>query len=355
MNFSKSDRNAILILSALIFLVWISILFVDKTETIGEGTDFSAVKVAIEEWENDRTEIAERRIFFNFNPNTISPELLDSLSIPKFLKENIVKYRNAGGIFKSPADVAKIYGMNDSIFSSIKNYIEIPNKQVTGDKDNLKQKEQTVLSGFFDPNQSGYSKLKEFGFSEFQAKNLVKYRENGGVFCQPSDLIKIYGIDSFFYTRLKDHIRIDKAKVSSTAKSVEPVVRIELNTADSINLVSLSGIGPVFASRIIKYRQLLGGFYSKKQLLEVYNFPVETYNNINEEIYVDTTKVNQIRINFTEIGELMRHPYIKPNIARAIVSYRENNGSFISVQQLSEKGLIDETAFKLLRPYLSCR
>ena len=36
---------------------------------------------------------------------------------------------------------------------------------------------------------------------------------------------------------------------------------IHLNTADSVQLLPLPGIGPVFAGRIIRYRNLLDGYY----------------------------------------------------------------------------------------------
>src|SRR5665647_1059817 len=48
------------------------------------------------------------------------------------------------------------------------------------------------------------------------------------------------------------------------------VNRLDLNSADSLHLLEIPGIGPVFASRIIRYRTLLGGYYAVDQLREVY-------------------------------------------------------------------------------------
>ena len=41
---------------------------------------------------------------------------------------------------------------------------------------------------------------------------------------------------------------------------------VELNSADSTTLRRVPGIGPVFASRIVRFRSLLGGFYTVSQL-----------------------------------------------------------------------------------------
>ena len=53
---------------------------------------------------------------------------------------------------------------------------------------------------------------------------------------------------------------------------------VELNTADTTILKKVPGIGSTFARRIIKYRELLGGFFTVEQLREVYGLDEERYN-----------------------------------------------------------------------------
>jgi DNA uptake protein ComE-like DNA-binding protein len=139
-------------------------------------------------------------------------------------------------------------------------------------------------------------------------------------------------------------------------EKTEPIpILIELNSADSLDLLQLAGIGPVIASRILKYRNLLGGFYGKQQLLEVYGFPEETYHAISENLTIDSLQVKQLRINFSGYAELIRHPYFEKRNVEAILNFRENNGPFLSQEQLLAEGLIDTATYAVIRPYITCR
>jgi DNA uptake protein ComE-like DNA-binding protein len=356
LNFSKKDRNAVLALSVIIFLLLTGILIVEQIE-LKPSSDFSAIIQALEEWENRTKSEHEKRTLFQFNPNTISEEALDSLNLPAFIKRNMVNYRSAGGNFKKPEDVRRIYGMNDSIFAQIEDYIQIPevipeiSEAIPDQKVKLKPTFRV-----FDPNKASKDELLNTGFNQFQASNLVKYRESGGIFFQPEDLLKIYGIDSMFYNSIKSFIELAKIPDEVQAnKTKTKSILIELNSADSLDLLQLNGIGPVFASRILKYRNLLGGFYGKHQLLEVYGFPEETYHSISENLTTDSLQVKKLRINFTGYAELIRHPYFEKRNVEAILNFRQNNGPFSSREQLLTEGLIDTTTFALIRHYITCR
>lgn len=356
LNFSKKDRNAVLALSVIIFLLLTGILIVEQIE-LKPSSDFSAIIQALEEWENRTKSEDENRTLFQFNPNTISEEALDSLNLPAFIKRNMMNYRAAGGNFKKPEDVRRIYGMNDSIFAQIEDYIQIP-EAIPEISEAIPDQKVKLKPTFrvFDPNKASKDELLNAGFNQFQASNLVKYRESGGIFFQPEDLLKIYGIDSMFYNSIKSFIELakipDEVQVNETeTKSI----LIELNSADSLDLLQLNGIGPVFASRILKYRNLLGGFYGKHQLLEVYGFPEETYHSISENLTTDSLQVKKLRINFTGYAELIRHPYFEKRNVEAILNFRQNNGPFSSREQLLTEGLIDTTTFALIRPYITCR
>lgn len=351
--FSKKDRNAILILSILIVLSIVANLVVKFLPT-KSNYNYEEYTKQIETWEkeNQNINIPENRFLFEFNPNTISNESLDSLSLPENIKRNIVNYRNAGGKFSNPTQLRKIYGMNDSIFAELEKYLKIPG--VTEIRKSTIIPEVIAISGFFDPNKAGLDTLMKFGFSKFQSANLINYRNKGGVFYNKADILKIYGIDSLFFGTIENHIIIELAerKTSGIPKVVE---RIELNRADTATLVKLSGIGPVFATRIIKYRDLLGGFYSKSQLLEVYNFPVEIFPDIEKQISTDTLLIKMMRINFAEYEELLRHPYLNKEQVQAILAYREKNGAFGNVGQIQQVPLIDNRTFTRIRPYITCR
>ena len=293
-DFSKKDRNAIVILSISILIILLLNIILDHIE-MKSDFDHSEFEKALLEWEQfDKENGKSHQFLFSFDPNTISEKKLDTLLLADFIKRNLLSYRKAGGKITSKEDLRKIYGMNDSIYSAIENYIEIQN---------------TIINGYQYLNVADNS--TDNNNSDLKFQNEI-------------------------------------VKSEST-----PIV--ELNSADSVDLVRLNGIGPVFAARIIKYRNLLGGFYAKNQLLEVYNFPKETYDNIEEYISVDTSLLKTIRINFADFSELLRHPYLNKEQVQAILNYREQNGAFNFIGELDKSEVLDSVTFNRIKPYLSCR
>ncbi len=105
-----------------------------------------------------------------------------------------------------------------------------------------------------------------------------------------------------------------------------PPVMIEINTADSAQLVQLYGIGPAFANRILKYRGMLGGFFSSEQLLEVYGMDSIRYLGIVQNIIVDKSSILRINVNEAEFKTLLHHPYLDYETVKLICNYREYTG-----------------------------
>ncbi|MDO4790068.1 MAG: helix-hairpin-helix domain-containing protein [Porphyromonas sp.] len=94
--------------------------------------------------------------------------------------------------------------------------------------------------------------------------------------------------------------------------------KIDLNTADSARLVRVPGVGPSFAKRILKYRELLWGYYyCTEQLQEVYGMDREKYSRIEPYLYVKELPA-PIKISSFEGGEVRRHPYISFRQASAL-------------------------------------
>ena len=109
-----------------------------------------------------------------------------------------------------------------------------------------------------------------------------------------------------------------------------PVLHIELNTADTLLLTELRGIGPGYARRIVGFRQRLGGFYCKEQLLDVYGFTDEMFANVEQDVWVDASKITPLRVNQLGIAQLKRHPYIGYYQAVALVAARDSAGGRLS-------------------------
>lgn len=135
-------------------------------------------------------------------------------------------------------------------------------------------------------------------------------------------------------------------------KRRNPAQPIDINRADSLHLLPLPGIGPVYAGRIIKYRNLLGGFVSVVQLGEVYGIPGETVDLIKDLIQFDTSVIRKIPLNDATFRELLKHPYLEYEDVKAIVNYREFEGTIQSFQELLDNFILQDSLLIRVSPYL---
>ncbi len=251
-------------------------------------------------------------------------------------------------------DLKKIYGMGDSLYNEISGYVILKNRRVKKNSIKpLRNKTRESQFFYFDPNLISAEEFKKLGFNRYQIQNLIKYREKGGSFTNAGELTKIYGIDTTFLNSIKPWIII-KESTKHNKKDFKPVPQklIELNSVDSLQLLGLKGIGSVYASRIIKYRNLLGGFSDRKQLLEVYNFPEETYFQIKNTITIDTCGITKLSLNFSDAYSLSKHPYISKELAEKIVAFRNKNGAYNECTDLLRNEILFQEEYDELIPYL---
>lgn len=128
--------------------------------------------------------------------------------------------------------------------------------------------------------------------------------------------------------------------------------KIELNSADTSNLKLIPKIGSGYANRIVKYRNLLGGYISLEQLKEVWGLDDYLYADIIP--YIELTEKHQrIRINHVDFKQLNKHPYIDYKQAQIIMDIRERKGEIESIERLALLEEFDEKDIVRLRPYLS--
>lgn len=135
-------------------------------------------------------------------------------------------------------------------------------------------------------------------------------------------------------------------------KTVDPAYPIDINRADSVQLLPLPGIGPVYAGRIIKYRNLLGGFVRVEQLLEVYGISEETLGLIRDKIYTDTSAIRKIQLDSASFRELLRHPYLELADVKAMVEYRDFTGIIQSPRELLDNSILPDSLLQRVLPYL---
>ena len=350
-TFNKTERKGFTVLGILLTIVLIMNYLADRVQ-FSKPADFTEEKRLIREIEQHREIGSPDRLqaLFSFNPNTIAAEMLDSLNLPRQIKSNLLRYRQRGGSFKTAYDFRKLYGMNDSLFAMVEPYIDIPVvvKTTTGISSRFTGSQLFT----FDPNTASQEDLERIGLNSFQRRNLISYRESGGKFLTKPDVLKIYGIDDELYAKLEPWI--DIPITGDNIIESKSLMLIDINLADSLQLIQIPGIGPAFSGRILRHRQILGGFHSIDQIMEVYGMTSERFEQILPYLANNNVTLHQIRINFADLRELRSHPYISPDQARQIIQLRSDKGPFNSIDELQQYEVFDKLNFEKVKPYLTC-
>ena len=192
----------------------------------------------------------------------------------------------------------------------------------------------------FNPNTVSIEDLQRLGFSLKQARSIDNYRRKGGRFARKSDFAKSYVVSEETFRRLEDYIDI-------------PL--LDLNRADSAAFDALPGIGGWFASAMVRHREELGGYNSKRQLLNIYRMDEERYGAISDLVFVSSRDARPFRLWSLPADSLRLHPYIRKwQTAKDIVLYRDHNPrERWSLDALLDAGVIDSVQYvKLSRTLL---
>ncbi len=342
-GFNRREKRGILVLTILLlFLIVANVA--SRYISINKKYDFSQFESDIDKFMQSQSSCdttPEAELFY-FDPNTASADDFMRLGISEKVAGSIVNYRNKGGKFRKPGDLAKIYGLSSELYLELEPYIIITETA----RDNKKTK-QEIKYFVFDPNTVSEEELIQLGVRKYVASNIVKYRERGGVFRTKTDLLNIYGFDSLSYGALEKWIRIDTLPVVK-----KPAVMVELNSAGIDDLVSLKGIGKVYAERIIKYRERLGGYASVEQLKEVYGFNESLFNSVSNQVYADVSLLRCIQLNKADYKTMLSHPYLEKAEVEAILSYREMVDKIVSADELLKQKVLGRERYQQIKPYL---
>lgn len=141
--YSKSERKAVFALSFLIVCLLVAILLAPEKETViveeplAENVRTETDKVEADSFQRvvehrekkaviKKTEAPSRKVVLApFDPNLAdSIELLD-LGLSPYVARNVLRYREKGGRFRTPESFARIYGLTEDQFETLRPYIRI--------------------------------------------------------------------------------------------------------------------------------------------------------------------------------------------------------------------------------------
>ncbi len=295
---------------------------------------------------------------FVFDPNTVTYEELRTMGFDKMTAVGIVKYRARGKVFSIREDFALCYGITDSAYERLKPYIRIdakyapePLEHSVRDKyrhrDTLPVRERRFFPRPTEPfgiDTVGYAYLRRIGFSARQARALLKYRDRFGGIRDMDELRDCYFISGEMADTLERYVVFPEPDPHEGL--------VEINSADSATLRSVSGIGAKTTVAIMEYRRLLGGFRSIDQIAELKCVTKDNFERISKQIYCDSCVISKIDINFATASELERHPYMTREAINKIIELRKSKGGWNSVEEMIEDDIFGHEQATALAPYL---
>ena len=219
-----------------------------------------------------------------------------------------------------------------------------------------KKKKYKAPDSKFNPNTYTLSDWMNLGLSEKQSVVVLKFTERG--IYSEQDLKRIFVIPDILFELIRDSVIYperfqNSPNQESLKKQAKQITLINLNTADTTEFMKIYGVGAFYAKQIIRFREKLGGFFKKEQLLEVWKMTPEAYEKIKDHVFISEKDVKRININSVTIEELKVHPYLKWNQANSIVKMRIQRTGFKNIEEIKESVLIDSETYEKLFPYLS--
>ena len=220
---------------------------------------------------------------------------------------------------------------------------------------------------YFDPNVISVNEWKRLGVRDKTIATILNYTSKGGKFYKPEDLGKIWGFFPNEVERLMPYVQLKEVQNNYTnnypaqnnyeTKTYDkpkyiPTI-IDVNNADTTAYIALPGIGSKLAQRIIVFREKLGGFYKIDQIAETFGLADSTFQKIKPRLTINDKTIKQFNINTATIDEMRLHPYLRYNIANAIVQYRTQHGNFNNIADVKKIMMIDELLFNKISPYIT--
>ncbi|WP_343617545.1 helix-hairpin-helix domain-containing protein [Flavobacterium sp.] len=237
-------------------------------------------------------------------------------------------------------------------------------KEIDDQKQIKLEQKHTIYK--FNPNYISDYKGYKLGMSVQEIDRLLAFRKENKYVNSAEEFQKVTQVSDsllkvlaplFKFPDWKQNTREFKTEKKEYEKkpsyNKEKIVLTDINQASQEDLIKIYGIGEALSSRILKQKEILGGFVSMEQLEDVWGLSPEVIAELNKHFkIVMPASFKKIAINDASLKELAQFPYFKYALAKQIVTYRSMNGNFNNIEDLSKiKGFPVEKA-KIISLYL---
>ena len=348
---NSDSRGLLLLLPLIIIAVLLAVVVLRRGESRSTTHNAEVVDAA----QDTLPRSVELR---SFDPNEDDLLTMTAAGVDRRVAVGIIRWREAGKVYRIKEDVALCYGVTDSMYAVLEPYIHIGDQyRIKPKRDTLYTQEPTHKDISYAPfriDTASAAYLTTLGFSARQASLIVRYGEIIGGYRSIDEFRECYAVSDEMAATLEPYIIFPAPDTLYVAAAIDAEPRIvDINTADSAALVSLSGIGAKSAVHILRYRELCGGFYSVEQLRELDIVSDENFLRFSPQVWCDSTKIVKIDINSASAEQLAKHPYISNRMLRRIVNHRELGGGWRSIDDMVMSGIFTDEEAARLAPYLS--
>lgn len=254
---------------------------------------------------------------FPFDPNTASAEDFERLGLESWQARSIIRFREKGGIFSRPSDFARVYGITKRTYEVLLPFIQIAD-------------DYKPAADFYGKEGYGRSRRRYTPYYNDREERYRRYAQDN---TSPSEG-KAEGKTG--------------TKVYSYPHKLRANEHIEINGADTTLLMKIPGIGSYYASRIVRYRERLGGFASAQQLEEIDGLPESSIAYIK----IDEQQIRKMNLNKLTLNQLKKHPYLNFYQAKEICDYRRLKGPLHSIEDLKLLKDFPPDEIERLKPYI---
>ena len=344
---SKQHIRGVLLLLPLVAAIIVVMMVARPEDRYSESAPKNSVERVVER---------DTVCFAAFDPNTADYRTLIEAGLTRDIAVGIIRWREAGKVYRVKEDLALCYNMTDSLYFLIEPYIIIGKEYQFQPKEFESETNEAARATIevrpFSLDTVGISYLRGIGFSVRQAELIIKYRDMIGGYRSIEEFEECYAVDSTMAARLRPYIIFPPRDTINHYHEEQVEFPIDINSADSVTLCKVSGIGAKSASHILFYRNLLGGYHSVSQILELKVVTEENFQRILPQIYCDSAKIKKININFARPKELEVHPYISNRMLRQIINNRELKGGWSNLEEMIEDDIFSAEEAARIAPYL---
>ena len=196
----------------------------------------------------------------------------------------------------------------------------------------------------FNPNYISDEKGYTLGLSTEELDRLFAFRKKGRFVNSADAFQEVTQISDSLLEAIAPYFKFPQWKEWETSSTKKNKINLpkeiftikDLNAASAEDLKKINGIGEILSARIIKFRDRLGGFLVNEQLYDVYGLTPEIVDKVLDQYKVlQSPTIQKIPINTATVDQLAQLVYIDYSLAKQIVQYREENGDFASLDELT--------------------